>query len=171
MSAAQSIGDTYDDDTSLEFYWEPASGDVEHYNMHVSVYENYGDPNSPTGPTTYTGPSTAPTQESPYALPEDVGIADGKGYSLVVNAVGPGGEGPMSEPSDIVWCKIRSPGDVGGSIPADADGNLGLVGKQVILQFSFIAILFHAESPCVGLFTPNCSRLIFKHEVCGGLCV
>ena len=31
---------------------------------------------------------------------------------------------PISEPSDPVWCKLRSPGDTSGTTVVDADGNL-----------------------------------------------
>jgi hypothetical protein len=125
LSSTWILGDTYDDDTTIEFYWEAASGNVDHYDVHVSVYRKYHDPNSLLNTTTYTGPSAAPTQGNPYALPSGVNVEDGKGYRLKVNAVGPGGEeGPMSEESDIVWCKLRSPGDQNGQKPGDANGNM-----------------------------------------------
>jgi hypothetical protein len=116
--------DTYDDDTVVQFYWDAASGNVDHYNVYVSVYNSYGDPSSLAETKNYQTPDGA-TPESPYALPADVVIEDGKGYRLQVEAEDASGiAGPMSEPSDLVWCKLRSLGDPGSDTKGDADGNL-----------------------------------------------
>jgi hypothetical protein len=107
--------DTNDDDTLLEFYWDAASGDVHHYNVYLSIDEaSY----FLAGTTT-----TAPTEENPYAVP--VEAEDGRTYRLEVQAEDAhGATGPMSEPSDLVWCKLRSPGDMNGETVGDIDGDL-----------------------------------------------
>lgn len=107
--------DTYDDDTLLQFYWAPASGNVDHYNVHLSTNgANYAQ----VGTT-----PIAPTQESPYSIP--VIAEDGNNYRLkVVAADAVGTVGPESDPSDLVLCKLRSPGDVNGKTIGDADGDL-----------------------------------------------
>ncbi len=37
IPASQGECGTYDDDTSLEFYWTAATGNVHHYNVHLSI--------------------------------------------------------------------------------------------------------------------------------------
>ena len=131
LANPQAQCDTYDDDTVLEFYWKAASGDVQHYNVYLSVDE---------GDFFFVGKTEsgrAPTEENPYAVPEKY-IEDGKKYRLKVQAEGANGvKGDMSEPSDLVWCKLklRSPGDMNGPTPGDADGDLRVsYGDFVILR-------------------------------------
>ena len=116
MSASAQVRcDTSDDDPSLEFHWSAATGSVDHYNVYVSIN---GAAYSSVGTT-----STAPTAQNPYALP--IVAEDGKTYQLQVEAEdAKGTTGPMSDSSDLVWCKLRSPGDVNGQTVGDADGNL-----------------------------------------------
>lgn len=114
--ANHALCDTDDDDTTLEFYWDAASGKVDHYNVYLSVdggeYSLIGS----------AATSAAPTAENPYVVSD---VEDGKKYQLKVEAEdATGATGPMSEMSDPVWCKLRSPGDTGGSIVGDADGDL-----------------------------------------------
>ncbi|MGQ9609416.1 MAG: hypothetical protein ACUVWN_08945 [bacterium] len=106
--------DTYDDDPVLEFYWEPATGNVDHYNVYLSTD---GSDYVLVGTT-----PTAPTQENPYAVP--ITAVDGKVYRLKVEAAdAEGNVGPMSEPSDPVTCKLRSPGDISCIRKGDIDDN------------------------------------------------
>jgi len=115
MSAAWVYCDTYDDDTSLEFYWAPATGNVDHYNVYLSINgANY----TQVGTT-----PAAPTQATPYPVP--VTSEDGHNYQLKVAALdATGAIGPESDPSDLVLCKLRSPGDINGTTKGDADGDL-----------------------------------------------
>lgn len=100
ISATQARCDTYDDDTTLEFYWSAASGSVRHYNVYLSIDE--GD-YFRVGTTPIT-----PTEGEPYIVPVDA--EDGKRYQLKVEAVDAQDRtGPMSEPSDIVWCRLSKP--------------------------------------------------------------
>lgn len=120
MSVNGVFCDTYDDDTILEFYWEPATGNVHHYNIYLSTD---GSEYVLVGTT-----PTAPTQENPYAIP--IIAVDGKVYRLKVEAVdNEGNVGPMSDPSDPVTCKLRSPGDISGPRKGDID-NSGRVGSK-----------------------------------------
>jgi hypothetical protein len=108
-------GNTYDDDTLLQFYWTAATGNVHHYNIYLSTNEaNY---------TLLGTTHTAPTQTTPYSVP--IKAEDGKKYRLKVEAVDAiGSPGVGSDPSDIVFCKLRSPGDINGKTIGDVDGNL-----------------------------------------------
>ena len=129
LTLPQAQCDTVDDDTSLEFHWTAATGNVDHYNVYLST--NEGD---------YFQVDTtpiAPTQGSPYAVP--VTAEDGKKYRLKVEAEDANNNtGPMSDPSDLVWCKFRSPGDVSGPTPADADENLRVgAGDWAVLCLSW----------------------------------
>ncbi len=106
--------DTADDDTALEFYWTAATGNVHHYSVYLST--DRGD-YSVAGTTLAT-----PTSENPYVLP--IVAQDGRQYQVKVEAEDADGmTGPMSEPSDVVWCKLRSPGDENGLTAGDADGD------------------------------------------------
>ncbi len=65
ISATQVWCDTYDDDTTLEFYWSPATGDVHHYNVYLFIYDYRGAPD-PDGEDDYvlvdrTSDSAAPS--------------------------------------------------------------------------------------------------------------
>ncbi len=129
FTSPQAQCDTVDDDASLEFYWTAATGNVDHYNVYLSTNErDY----LPVGTT-----PIAPTQENPYAVP--ISAEDGKKYRLKVEAEDASNNtGPMSDPSDLVWCKFRSPGDVSGPTPADADGNLRVgAGDWALLCLSW----------------------------------
>jgi hypothetical protein len=113
MSAVQVLCDTDDFNQLLEFQWNAATGDVHHYNVYLSID---GASYSLVGTT-----PTAPTVENPYAVPIDA--EDGKQYRLRVEAEDAGGQtGPMSEPSDPVWCRLR-PGYVNGQTPGDVNGD------------------------------------------------
>ncbi len=115
MLSVYAYTQTSDDDTCLEFYWDAATGDVDHYNVYLSI--DQGD-YSLVGTT-----AAAPTEGTPYALP--VTAQDDRKYQLKVEAEDAGGTtGPMSEPSDIVWCKLRSPGDANGLTVGDANADL-----------------------------------------------
>lgn len=113
--------DTCDDDTVLEFYWEPATGNVDHYNVYLS-----------TDGSDYVFVGTtpiAPTQDNPYAVP--INAVDGRIYRLKVEAAdSEGNVGPMSEPSDPVICKLRSPGDISGTRKGDIDNNRRVGAKD-----------------------------------------
>ncbi len=110
---------TVDDDTKLEFYWDPAVGNVEHYNIYLAVYDKFGDEKSYVL-IEKTKDAIAPTEENPYTVP--ISAEDGKKYELKVQAE-TSIAGPMSEPSVTVWCKLRSLGDIDGPMPGDADGD------------------------------------------------
>jgi hypothetical protein len=96
-SAVQAQHDLCDHNTLLEFYWAPARGKVDHYNVYLSVddgsYHKVGEtPN-------------APTRDAPYPLP--IVAKYGRKYRIAVEAeAADGGVGPMSEPSDPVWCML-----------------------------------------------------------------
>ena len=91
---------SFDDDTVLEFCWSPASGDVYHYNVYLSVDSSAY---SLVGTT-----STAPTPENPYTV--SATAEDGKTYRLKVEAEDAGGRtGPMSDPSEMVVCDLLPP--------------------------------------------------------------
>jgi hypothetical protein len=136
MAAVQALCDTYDDDTTLEFYWTAASGNVDHYSVNLSAYSDPDDADN----YIFAGTTpVAPTQTTPYAVP--VTAEDGKWYRLKVWGVdGQGTPGPESLPSDLVRCRLRSPGDVTGSTPGDADGNWRVsAGDWAILCLSWNA--------------------------------
>jgi len=115
VSTAQAQHNPYDDDTVLEFYWEAASGNVDHYNVYL-----YVDGSKYQEEWTTT---TAPTLEEPYVVP--IVAEDGETYQFQVQAEDANGTtGPMSEMSDSVLCKLRSPGDINDSTVADANGDL-----------------------------------------------
>lgn len=112
---------TVDDDTELEFYWTPAKGNVEHYNVYLAKYDKFEDEKVYTL-IGKTKDNIAPTEENTYAVP--ITAEDGKKYELKVQAeTSEGITGPMSETSIAIWCKLRSPGDIKSPIPGDADGN------------------------------------------------
>lgn len=84
---------TYDDDTTLEFYWTPATGDVDHYDVYVSTN---GWEYVMVGNTT-----DVPTVTNPYPLP--LVAEHGSTYTVKVQAVDShGNTGLMSEPSEPV---------------------------------------------------------------------
>jgi hypothetical protein len=92
-----------DDDTTLEFYWTKASGTVKHYNVYVSVYDNLNGVDNfvQVGET-----SRVPTASRLYALP--MVAQHGKFYRVKVEAENAQGKkGPMSDPSDFVYCFLR----------------------------------------------------------------
>lgn len=114
--------DTCDDDKVLHFYWSAASGDVYYYDVYL--FEDEGDDEDDCIRVRLY---RTPTRENPFKVPVDA--ENGKKYRLKVRAVSNSGiEGPMSEPSDFVWCKLdppcKSPGDVNGPTPGDANGDL-----------------------------------------------
>jgi hypothetical protein len=126
---AQGQHDPDDDDTVLEFYWTPATGNIHHYNVYLSIDGVWL--TDPVDTTTKT-----PTLQDPYAVPEEY-VQYGKEYRLKVEAVAADSitTGPMSKPSEPVWCERRSPGDEGGQAPGDANGNSGVGwGDQGILD-------------------------------------
>ena len=83
---------TYDNDTSLDFTWETASGDVDHYNVYVSIDEGEYDLVGTTSETSYT-----------------VEGSDGHTYKIKVEAVDAAGNtGPMSDESDPVTVSLTS---------------------------------------------------------------
>lgn len=90
---------SYDDDTTLEFYWGATTGNVDHYDVYVSVND---------GEYTKVGEvSSAPTSAHPYPLP--LVAEHGSTYTIRVQAVDPDGNtGPMSNPSGIVECRLYS---------------------------------------------------------------
>jgi hypothetical protein len=123
VSASWVYCDTYDDDKLLEFYWTPATGNVVHYNVYLSI--NVAD---------YTLVGTtpnAPTLENPYPVP--VTAQYGYNYRLKVEAEDAMGNVVASEPSDIVICKLRSPGDIFGITKGDADGNLRVGARDLAI--------------------------------------
>lgn len=126
MSANRVLCDTDDDDTTLEFYWDAASGSVAHYNVYLYID---GEQHTETWTT-----ATPPSADVPYVVP--IVAEDGRMYQLQVQAEDANNEtGPMSELSDPVWCKLRSPGYEGGSSAGDADGDLRVgVGDWAILS-------------------------------------
>jgi len=96
---------TYDNDTSLEFTWTAASGDVDHYNVYVSIDEGEYDLVGTTSETSYT-----------------VTGSDGHTYKVKVEAVDvEGNVGPMSEESDSVICDLIEPAtDVQATVSGDS---------------------------------------------------
>jgi len=113
--------DTIDDDNVLEFYWGAATGEIDHYNVYLST-------NGSNYVLVGTTP-TAPTQSTPYTVP--VSASDSKIYQLKVEAADASGNvGHMSEPSDPVNCKLRSPGDVMGLYKGDIDGSLRICPRD-----------------------------------------
>ena len=114
MVQTQTRCDTYDDDTLLEFHWTAANGMTNHYNVYLSVDDS---------DYVWVGTSSlVPTAEAPYALP--VKAEDGKKYQLKVEAESTGGvAGPESDLSDVVWCKLRSPGDTKGQAVGDMNAD------------------------------------------------
>jgi hypothetical protein len=100
ISAVRVHCDTYDNDEQLQFYWDAASGDVDHYNVYVSID---GADYSLVGTT-----PTAPTLDNPFAVP--IAAEHGRTYQLQVQAEAPDGTiGPMSDPSDLVKVDMTVP--------------------------------------------------------------
>ena len=97
VSVTQGECETYDNDTTLEFYWTAATGNVHHYNVYLSV---------DSGEYSFVGTTPAvPSAETPYNLP--VTAEDGKQYQIKIEAEdASGGTGPMSEPSGPVYCEL-----------------------------------------------------------------
>ena len=88
---------TYDNDTELGFYWEPAKGNVDHYNVYASI------DNGPPIPAEAT--SVVPTRRDPYHIAGEASRI----YRLQVEAEDKqGNTGPKSDWSDPVMC---TPGD------------------------------------------------------------
>jgi hypothetical protein len=126
---------SYDDDTELEFYWSPATGNVSYYNVYLFVYAS-PDTSEPSSEdnfklvddTSKTHGSDAPTQDKLYTL-DGVIVEYGKGYQIKVAAVDASSDaikivGPRSEPSNIVW--FRKPWDV------NMDGAVDLLDVEII---------------------------------------
>jgi len=106
------VADTSDKDGILEFYWEAAPGNVDHYNIYVSVN---GEEFQQVGET-----SVLPTVDYPYELPITATI--GNMYVVQVEAEDADGlKGPMSEPSEPVWKKPGLPVPVE---PSDSAGSI-----------------------------------------------
>ena len=104
---------TYDDDTSLDFIWEAASGDVDHYNVYVSIDEGDYVLVGNTSETSYT-----------------VEGSDGHSYKVQVEAADAAGNvGPMSPESDPVICNLIKPGDV------SRDGQITAFDASLVLQY------------------------------------
>lgn len=121
--------DTYDDDATLEFYWDAATGSVHHYNVYLSIDDaDY---------TLVGTTNTAPTEQQPYIMPIDA--EDGRNYRLKAEAESSAGSvGAMSEPSDLVRCKLKSPGDVNGMTKGDANGDLKVdTGDLTVLRLAW----------------------------------
>ena len=107
----------YDNDTELEFYWSPATGNVSYYEVYLFVYDS-PDALGPRGEEDYvlvdntsnTHGSDAPKKDKLYTLPGAIEpIEYGKGYQIQVAAVDASNDaikivGPRSEPSKIVFC-------------------------------------------------------------------
>ena len=113
----QTQPERYDSNTLLEFYWKAASGNVDHYDVYLSIDdENYYKVGR-------TPDAEAPTEKDPYPVP--IVAEDGRKYRLKVQGVAANGTtGPMSEPSDPVWCMMSRPGYVKGENPGDVNGDL-----------------------------------------------
>ena len=117
---------TYDNDTSLEFTWTAASGDVDHYNVYVSTDE--GD---------YVLVGT--TSETAYTV---TGL-NGATYKVRVEAVDAAGNiGPMSDESDPVMvflgAKIWDGGiDSNMSTAANWDGDsLPAAIDDIVIEYT-----------------------------------
>ncbi len=126
---------SYDDDTELEFYWTPATGNVSYYKVYLFVYDTPDDP-VPSGEDDYkwvddtsdTHGHSAPTRDRLYTL-DRITVEYGKGYQIQVAAVDDSNDaniivGPRSEPSNIVW--FRRPWDV------NMDGAVDLLDIEII---------------------------------------
>ena len=88
---------TYDNDTALGFYWEPAKGNVHHYNVYASTDNEL--------PRLVGTTSTVPTPTNPYHITGEASRV----YRLQVEAEdAKGNTGPKSEWSAPVMC---TPGD------------------------------------------------------------
>jgi len=84
---------SYDDDTSLDFIWTAASGNVDHYNIYVSTDEGE-----------YV--LVASSFENSYTITG----SDGHTYKVKVEANDASGNvGPMSLESDLVYCDLTEP--------------------------------------------------------------
>ena len=95
---------TYDDDTSLHYYWSGATGSVDHYDVYVSID---GGASAKVGSV-----AVSPTADNPYLLP--IVAIHGSTYVVTVQAVDiTGNTGPMSEPSSPVECNLGSAGNAG----------------------------------------------------------
>lgn len=115
LFASQCQCDTYDDDTTLEFYWVSNDDQIVYYMVQLYVDDEIY-------PQEWRV-DTLPTIENPYTVP--LAAQDGRKYQMTIQAVNIYGiAGPVSEMSDPVWCKLRSPGDSGSLKAGDADGNL-----------------------------------------------
>lgn len=130
-----SVEMSYDDDTELEFYWTPATGNVSYYNVYLFIYDSPDAP-EPSGEGDYrwvddtsdTHGSSAPTRDRLYKL-DGIIVEYGKGYQVQVAAVDANNDtietvGPRSEPSNIVW--FRKPWDV------NMDGAVDLLDIEII---------------------------------------
>ena len=82
----------YDNDTLLDFTWEAADGNVDHYNIYVSTDDEYV--------------LVGTTSETAYTVTG----SDGHTYKIKVEAVDAAGNiGPMSEESEPVICDVVEP--------------------------------------------------------------
>ncbi len=126
---------SYDDDTDLEFYWTPATGNVSYYDVYLFVYDSPDAP-EPSGEDDYkwvddtsdTHGSSAPTRDRLYTL-DGIIVEYGKGYQIQVAAVDASNDaikivGRRSKPSNIVW--FRKPWDV------NMDGAVDLLDIEII---------------------------------------
>ena len=119
--------ETYDDDTSLDFIWEVALGDVDHYNVYVSIDGGEYDLVGTTSETAYT-----------------VTGSDGHIYRVKVEAVDAAGNvGLMSEESDLVICDTPTKtwdgdgGDGNMSTAANWDGDsLPAAGDDIVIEYT-----------------------------------
>jgi hypothetical protein len=123
-----------DDDTELEFYWDPPpTGDVNvsYYNVYLFVYDNSHDIPEP-GDDEYIlvdDTSPTPTKTELYTLcdtlaTEPITIEYGKGYRIQVAAVDASDDanivvGPRSIPSKIVWYIKYGDANVDGLVRDD----------------------------------------------------
>lgn len=94
------VAASYDDDTTLHFYWTAATGNVHHYNVYLYI-------DGVLHPEVWTI-TTAPSAVNPYAVPIVAEV--GQLYQLQVQAEDANGvTGPMSELSDLVVVDLTRP--------------------------------------------------------------
>jgi len=107
-STTEAGADDYDDDTELKFIWTAASGNVDHYDVYVSIDGN-----------AYV--LVGSTTETFYIVEGE----DGHTYRVKVQAVDAAGNvGPMSEESDPVICDTSPPESVTDLHTAVSDDNI-----------------------------------------------
>jgi hypothetical protein len=118
----------YDDDTNLDFIWEPAIGPVDHYNVYASIDDHDYMIVGETNKVSYT-----------------LSGADNHKYRIKVQAVDAmKNVGPMSEGSDPVICRLV-PWDV------NRDGLINASDLTLVLQhFGQVITEFSAPNPDVN---------------------